>query len=37
MGIFDPLKKSGDDVGSKTRGIPDSIWSTLMGGFLILA
>ncbi len=37
MGILDPLKKSGDDVGSRTRGIPDSIWATFMGGFLILA
>lgn len=37
MWIFDPLKKSGDAVGSWTAKIPDSIWATFMGGFLILA
>ena len=36
MGILDPLKKTGDSVGSWTARIPDSIWAPVMGGFLIL-
>ena len=35
-GILDPLKKTGDSVDSWTAGIHDSIWTSIMGGFLIL-
>ena len=31
MGILDPLKKSGDAIGSKTRIIPDGIWAPVRG------
>ncbi|MGZ7159748.1 MAG: HPP family protein [Methanobacterium sp.] len=36
MGVLDPLKKTGDAVGSRTIGIPDVIWAPIMGGLLIL-
>lgn len=36
MGILDSLKKSGDDVGSRTQKIPDSVWAPVIGGILIL-
>ena len=37
MGILDPLKKTGDSVGSRTENIPDGVWAPIMGGLLILA
>ena len=37
MGILDPLKKTGRNVGSKTERIPDGFWAPVIGAFLIFA
>ena len=35
MGILDPFRKTGPDVGNRTKSIPDGVWAPFMAAFLI--